>query len=289
MIVAAYAGAGKTSFAKRTAGAIDLVTMPYSRILPPDDGAKREHEGEKAAPYLLQNPQYPYNYLLEVLKAEQEYDYVLIPTSAGVIRILDDMRRQVVLCYPTREQREDYRARFLARGNSEEFLEVFVERWEDFLTPFWERRLNGIHIPLQRGQFLNDVKAAIDAAGSGQRPPVQEAVLRELEKKTTERRSAVLYLSIDVSQSCVYPIRDIEDPEERRFLYRISRMIYEVTYDLPHVFDLETWEAIKGINDIIRGKTAIYAGDRAAVLHYLKEAQEHLPALLRRRASEMWN
>lgn len=76
-------------------------TMPYSRSLPPDDGTDRNYEEEKAAPYLLENPQYPYNYLLKVLKAGQEYDYVLIPTNAVLIQALNRMQRSVVFCYPT--------------------------------------------------------------------------------------------------------------------------------------------------------------------------------------------
>ena len=75
-------------------------TMPYSRSLPPDDGTDRNYEEEKAAPYLLENPQYPYNYLLEVLKAEREYDYILIPTNEVVIQALNRMQRSVVFCYP---------------------------------------------------------------------------------------------------------------------------------------------------------------------------------------------
>lgn len=87
MIIAAYAGAGKSAFARQVEEAVDLPSMPYSRVLPPEKGTKRECEAEKAAPYLLSNPQYPYNYLLEILKAEREYEYVLIPTAIRVIQM----------------------------------------------------------------------------------------------------------------------------------------------------------------------------------------------------------
>ena len=274
MIVAAYAGAGKTFFAHQVARAIDLDTMPFSQILPPDDGTNRNYEEEKAAPYHLENPQYPYNYLLEVLKAEREYDYVLIPTNAVVIQALNKMQRSVVLCYPTQEQKEDYRERFLARGNSVDFLEVFVENWEGFLSPFWNQKLGGIHIPLQKGQFLIDAKATIDeTALRNQVLPVQESFLEYLEKETQKQRCAKLYLQ-GLYQNCVYQIRDIEDSEERQFLYEIGRMVYEVQLTVPRVFDEETWKII----ETTPRRAIFHTADRSAVLQFWEEYRRHWPA-----------
>ncbi len=216
MIIAAYAGAGKSTFARQVEGAVDLPSMPYSRVLPPEKGTKRECEAEKATPYLLSNPQYPYNYLLEILKAEREYEYVLIPTAICVIQMLNEMGRTVVLCYPTGEQKEDYRKWFLDRGNSLDFLDVFIDCWEDFLGPYWNREVEGSHVPLKKGQFLTDVKAAIDAAAE-QIPasPVEEALADELREKVEERKHGVLCVR-GVPQTCVYMFQDIQDPEERR-------------------------------------------------------------------------
>jgi len=239
MILAAYAGAGKSTFARRVEGAVDLASMPYSRVLPPEKGTKQECEAEKAAPYLLRNLQYPYNYLLEILKAEREYDYVLIPTSTRVIRMLNEMGRTVVLCYPAKDQKEDYRQRFLARGNSRDFLEVFIDCWEDFLGPYWNREVEGIHVPLGKGQFLTDVKATIDAAAE-QIPasPVEEAFADELRKKVEERRRGALCLH-GVPQTCFYMFQDIQNPEERRFLYDIGRLVYELDLCTPMICDEE--------------------------------------------------
>ncbi len=237
MIIAAYAGAGKSAFARQVEGAVDLVSMPYSWVLPPEKGTKQECEAEKAAPYLLRNLQYPYNYLLEILKAERECEYVLIPTATGVIRMLNEMGRIVVLCYPTGEQKEDYRQRFLERGNSQDFLDVFIDCWEDFLGPYWNREVEGIHVPLEKGQFLTDAKTAIDAA-AGQIPisPVEKALVDELRKKTEERRCGALCLRGE-PQTCFYMFQDIQDPEERQFLYDIGRMVYELDLCTPMICD----------------------------------------------------
>lgn len=267
MIIAAYAGAGKSTFAQQVGGAFDLASMPYSRILPPEQGKKRECEAEKAAPYLLPNPQYPYNYVLDILKAEREYEYVLIPTSASVIRMLNEMGRTVVLCYPTREQKEDYRKRFLERGNSQDFLDVFIDCWEDFLSPFWTREREGIHIPLEKGQFLTDVKAAIDeAAARASMPPAEDALLDGLREKVEERRHGALCVR-GMTQSCVYRIRDIQDPEERQFLYEIGRTAYESDLCRPEIWDEEMIRLLLDPPRPGRFRT----DDRSAVRQFLEE------------------
>ncbi len=132
-------------------------------------GLRKEREAEKAAPYMLSNPQYPCNYVLDILKAEREYEYVLISTDISVIRMLNKMGRAVVLCCPAMDQKEDYRQRFLNGGNSRDFMDVFIFCWEDILETFWGQKTQGIHVPLEKGQFLTDAKAAIDAA-AGQIP-----------------------------------------------------------------------------------------------------------------------
>ncbi len=270
MIIAAYAGAGKSTFAQRVEGAVDLASMPYSRVLPPEKGTKQECETEKAAPYLLSNPQYPYNYLLEILKAEREYEYILIPTAENVIRILNEMGRIVVLCYPTREQKEDYRQRFLERGNSRDFLDVFIDCWEDFLDPFWSREVKEIHVPLEQGQFLTDRKAAIDeAAGQVCTPPVEEPLFDELREKVEERRHGALCLR-GGPQTCFYMFQDIQDPEERRFLYETGRMVYELDLCTPMICDEELTRIL------LRSPSKKFCSDdRATVRQFLEEERRH--------------
>ncbi|MDE6456038.1 MAG: hypothetical protein K2L38_09085 [Dysosmobacter sp.] len=71
----------------------------------------------KRARYLLRDPRYPNNCILDVLRVEQEYPYVLIPTNARTIGCLwEEYDRRVVLCYPTEDQKETYRTRFRVKG-----------------------------------------------------------------------------------------------------------------------------------------------------------------------------
>lgn len=241
MIIAAYAGTGKSTFAEMTDGAIDLPSMPYSWILPEASEWKTEKfEGEKGALYHLRNPLFPENYAIEILKAEQAYDYVLIPTNISVIRYLqEEFGRKVLLCYPESGLRKEYHERFVQRGNSESFLNLFVDGWDGFLEPVRENTA-GIHILLKSGMYLSDLKERFDAERIGDdTPAVSEERITELERKLREQETELaLYISGD-DGCCIYSISNLADPAEKQFLYQIGRMVYENTELIPLVTPLQ--------------------------------------------------
>lgn len=126
MIIAAYAATGKSTFAAQTGGVTDLPCMPYKWI-PPTVGKKSpELEGEKGGLYHLHDPRYPDNHIAAILRAERDYQFVVIPTDMAVVRRLqENYDRKVVLCYPEDSCKGEYWARFVNRSNSESFLDLF--------------------------------------------------------------------------------------------------------------------------------------------------------------------
>lgn len=184
MIIAAYAGTGKSTFAQRVEGAVDLTIMPYSWILPPTEKSDAELEGEKGALHRLRNPLFPYNYLAEILKSERKFRFVLIPTNFEIIRRLrEDYGRTVLLCYPDDDCREEYRARFLARGNSESFLELFIDGWDYFLGLVRDYD-QGIHIVMRPGSYLTDLLQRFEMERQADRTqPVEDEIIQAIEEK----------------------------------------------------------------------------------------------------------
>ena len=67
MIISAYAGAGKSTFAMQVERAVDLTVMPYKWILPPTEKKSVELEGEKGALYYMHNHLYPENSIIDIL------------------------------------------------------------------------------------------------------------------------------------------------------------------------------------------------------------------------------
>lgn len=233
MIIAAYAGTGKSTFAQRVEGTADLHIMPYKWILPPAEKRGAELEAGKGALHHLHDPLFPYNFLAEILRAERVSRFVLIPTDLAVIRCLrEEYGRKVLLCYPDGNCREEYRARFLARGNSATFLKLFVDGWDRFLEPV-QNYEGGIHIVMESDMYLTDLlwrfeeERRADLSGS-----VEIETIRAIEEDLADRKKdLVLYLSGD-DEYCFYPIRDLDAPEERKFLDQIGQMIFESVSDL---------------------------------------------------------
>lgn len=236
MIIAAYAGTGKSTFAARTDGAIDLPCMPCKWILPPADRASAELEGEKGARYRLPDPRYPDNYIAEILRAERDYRFVTIPTDMSVVRRLQEIYgRKVILCYPEDSCKEEYHARFVARGNSESFLELFIDSWDHFMKSVRENE-RGVHIVMRPGEYLTDLVPRLeDERRADTTQPVAKETIRGIEEKLLDlKKDLVLYLS-GYEGSCLYPITDLDAPEERKFLCQIGREILDGDIDIRPV------------------------------------------------------
>lgn len=226
MIISAYAGTGKSAFASQIERAVDLTIMPYKWILPPAEKTSVELEKEKGALYHLPNPLFPENYIVDILRAEGKFDYVLIPTDAKVIRDLQEKYdRKILLCYPEDECRGEYRERFIARGNSESFLSLFSDSWDYFLDPVKENQL-GVHIVMEPGQYLTDLQERFKKERcTDTTVPLLEGRIRTLEKELAARKNELIFHLNSIKGDCFYTISDLDAPEERRFLYDIRQMI----------------------------------------------------------------
>lgn len=230
MIIAAYSGTGKSTFAVRFENAADVASMPRHRILPPKK-SEEENERGKGRMDVLTDPLYPENYIIDILRAEQEHDYVLIPTDMEVVRRLrEKYGRKVVLCYPADELKEEYRERFVARGNSEEFLHLFIGGWDSFLEPVREYK-DVVHIVMGTGEYLTDLKKRFDSElFSDDTRPVPEETVANLEQEVRSRRRD---FALCLSFRFWYRIPDILDPDERCFLAELARRIYGRVFILP--------------------------------------------------------
>ena len=233
MIIAAYAGTGKTTFAEKFADVIDIPSMPYRWIFPvltsdEKEENSKELEGEKGACYHLENPFWPENYVAEILRAEQNYKYVIIPTIMSVVDILvRDYARKVVLCYPDVSLREEYRERYIRRGNSESFLELFVDGWEDFLAPIAEFQ-GATPLVMKSGEYLTDLKEQLDMLSKeAYIEPVNTLRIEEFVRSVEEIKRNLVLPYWGAKGMYLYSIGDIDDSQERQALYEVGRYLFE--------------------------------------------------------------
>lgn len=76
---------------------------------------------------------WPFNYIDEIILRLPQYRYVVIPSDSMGCSMLREEQIPYYLCYPQRSLKEEYRKRFLQRGNTQGFLDVFIGRWDLFM------------------------------------------------------------------------------------------------------------------------------------------------------------
>lgn len=161
MIIAAFSGVGKTYFCKNVEGAKDFVCMPYKYFLPETEDNKVEDEKVKADFSLEMNPEYPTNYINAIMENIDKYKYLVIPSDSRVLEGLKDKHIPYILCFPLHKAKEEYRKRYLQRGNTEEFINIFIGGWDNFMKSL-QHDTYGTKIILTEDEYLLDVKERID-------------------------------------------------------------------------------------------------------------------------------
>lgn len=145
-------------------------------------------------------------------------------------RLREEYGRKVVLCYPADGLQEEYRERYAARGNGEDFLSLFIGMWDDFLKPVREYR-DASHIVMGTGEYLTDLKDRLDHEFlRDETRPVPDETVADLEQRVQSRRH---HYALWLSCRFWYRIPDILDPEERFFLANLSRKTYGGLFIVP--------------------------------------------------------
>jgi len=153
VIIAAYAGTGKTTTARlHPQTVVDFVCMPYKYYLKQDD----DGESCKANPDNIIREDWPDNYVDAIKPIARGSQIILIPTDLNVLRLLRLEEIPYYLCYPERSAKETYWERFIDRGNTEDFIDIFIGRWDCFLSVL-EQDDFGQHLVLRIDQYLDDV------------------------------------------------------------------------------------------------------------------------------------
>ena len=283
MIIAAYAGCGKTTLAKMHEDiCVEVASMSYLRILPiENEEVTVDSEREKASEYHVSNPLFPYNIIVEILEAEKIHKYVIIPTVLDVIEILQkEFHRDVILCYPDETLKEEYRERYLKRGNTDRFCRIFADGMANFIDNL-RKNESKYHIVLKSGEYLSDKfmeceevyekvsKCDIDC------DTVCNYDIEVMEKYRgilSERKKNIWLDVMFFMDEVYYKVNDIDDPEERQFIYDFAKRLYELegvqgvgaySFDLP-----KTAERIQHYN--------IRTVDKMGLLEALERHEENV-------------
>jgi len=154
MIIAAFSGVGKTTLAKLYPQKVtDFVCMPYKNYL--DDEAENNEKG-KANPDNILRLEWPLNYVNAIVENDDKNRILLIPSDCYVLLSLQCLKIPYTLCYPQRKAKKVYHKRFIKRGNTKDFIDIFIGGWDKFMDGL-ENDSYGRHVVLKLNQFLSDV------------------------------------------------------------------------------------------------------------------------------------
>ena len=162
MVIAAYAGTGKTTFCYENPAAIDLIAMPFKYINLSDISEKEEADGEKIkanwALILRRDWCLYYYWAVKYLLQYCPDRHIVIPTIGGILDFLDADKIPYTIVYPDKSLKAEYEQRYTDRGNTEEFTDVFIGQWDAWISGLEQRKSPyAKHIVLQQGQYLSDV------------------------------------------------------------------------------------------------------------------------------------
>ena len=160
MIIAGFAGVGKTTFCEANQDkVIDFICMPYkyrnfnevAKELDEDESIKANNRLEYICGW-----QKDYFEAIKECEMDVPEKCILIPTESRVLEMLYDENIPYLMVYPDASLKEEYRRRYVERGDSENFLHIFVDNWEMWMELL--RHCPGYRrIVLKSGEYLSDV------------------------------------------------------------------------------------------------------------------------------------
>jgi hypothetical protein len=138
IIIAAFATCGKTYLGNKYSNVIDLESSKYKYINVPD----KTIEQLKGTIGKI-NPKWPNNYYKAIMKAQEEYDVVLIQLKPEHFDYLDKNNIKYSIAYPNLNNWGEVEKRCIARNNNKNFIirlkKVFVPFYMDSISRKYEK------------------------------------------------------------------------------------------------------------------------------------------------------
>jgi hypothetical protein len=110
----------------------------------------------------IRDPDFPANYMRHIQASIDRgmLDYILISSHGVVRRALKDHGIAYALVYPAIDLKDEYLARYKARGNNEKFIGFIGSKWDEFIRDI-ERETFPLLVKLGPGEFLADALARV--------------------------------------------------------------------------------------------------------------------------------
>ena len=97
---------------------------------------------------------WPSNYIAHLKTLD---GVAMVSTHKQVRDALSDAGMPFDLCYPSRELKHEYLARYKQRGNPATFVELLDRMWEEWITEMEQETRHASSFVLREGEFASDV------------------------------------------------------------------------------------------------------------------------------------
>ena len=229
MIIAGFAGVGKTTFCNANKNAIDFVVMPfkYENL----EEISKEYQGEsiKAHPDLILKRDWRYDYYDALIKTQERYpdEIIVIPTDPEIMDWLDQDDIPYILVYPHWAGENEYKRRYIERGNSQDFIDLFIGNWDYWMEELTSRA--DVHSKkLTSEQYLSDV---IDVSNGNRIIADKENYINKIRSEINSYTSKDILLEdlffVAVNKETGEKIEfeipdDLECPEDPIYIYSLN-------------------------------------------------------------------
>jgi len=136
-IIGGNPGIGKSTFVKENGARLDVVDLD-------------------AEPY-LGDPSWPENYMEKILSVVNKHRLILISSFPKVVKALMDHGLKITVVCADEGLQEEYRQRYLGRGNDKELAESLVIRSHTSRAEQQKRFAGARVIFLGKGKYLSDI------------------------------------------------------------------------------------------------------------------------------------
>jgi hypothetical protein len=133
LVIAGFAGVGKTMLAKKYSNVIDLDAADYKYNRTESTRLSLE---ELKGTMREANKDWPGNYIDIIKKSIKKYDIVLIWIHPEILEIYDKYNIDYILCYPTKGNESIYKNRYIKRGNSDNFINKVIDSYNYRIEQF---------------------------------------------------------------------------------------------------------------------------------------------------------
>ncbi len=121
VIIAGFAGVGKTFLAKKYKNVIDLESSRF--VYDYSNVPETEYEKMKGTKNRIPNKNFPENYINAIFDSLKKYDVILLWLTPDMLQLYEQHNIKYSICYPSEKAFESYVERYKSRGNNDEWIQ----------------------------------------------------------------------------------------------------------------------------------------------------------------------